>query len=279
MSSTDNNNNNNNSSTVEETQNQQNQQQTIDQGTGQAENTQPVVGQQQGQDKPTFEQFQQLQQQQQQPASQTVGVTYDQNGNAVFPQIDTIGNDNRSRGIIGTVPQGQGQNNQQQQQQPQATKYPGTSGASQWDKVNPPTVFPQGQQQPQVQKINPTSPEELNNLIKEQQDQTRLNQEASGERMKMYRMEMQGEYYTPPQHLENHPYLAGRLRKPAEIQAQNQTTQQKLDQGEAVISITDEQPTTGQQQQQQNQPIQPNQIKNGIENLIPQQQEQENNQQ
>jgi hypothetical protein len=222
----------------------------------------------QQQQKPDFTEFEKLQQQNTQPASLTQPVQYDQQGNAVFPQQDNLGNPNKSRGIIG------GGNQQQQSQVPESNY-----DRPKWDKVNPPTVFQADQQ---VQKIqNPTSPQELEQLIKQQQDQTSKNLEASQEREKALKLKIQGQLhsYVPPEHLKDHPYLAGFVNQtPAAQQGQPQTTQQKLDAGEEVISITD-QPQPTQQQQDQTQPIQPSQIKNGIENLVTEQQSQEEQQQ
>src|SRR6476661_1517909 len=59
----------------------------------------PQTGQQQPQ--PAYEEFQELQKQQAQPASKTQPTQYDENGNAIFPQTDNLGNPNKSRGVIG----------------------------------------------------------------------------------------------------------------------------------------------------------------------------------
>ena len=51
----------------------------------------------------SIEDFKEYQKQLAQPASQTQPTQYDQNGNAIFPETDVIGQPNKSRGIIGLV--------------------------------------------------------------------------------------------------------------------------------------------------------------------------------
>ncbi|MGN6346720.1 MAG: hypothetical protein ACTHME_03355 [Candidatus Nitrosocosmicus sp.] len=214
---------------------------------------------QQPQQKPDFTEFKEnIENKNRLNASRFQPEQRDAQGNLIFPEQDNMGNQNKSRGVIGVgAPQ-----QTQQQTTPQANS--SNYDRPKWDRINKPT----NQTQPQLTQIqNPTTPEELDQLIKTQQEDEALDNEARDARDVMWRLEQQNEYYYPPKHLENHRFLTGRKRPPQETM----TTEQKLQAGEEVISITDDEPTL---KVNTNQQIQPQQIKNGVDNLIPKEQEQ-----
>ena len=210
----------------------------------------------QQQEKPDFQQefLEKVEQKNQQPSQGQRGTDtngkpivltnyqYDAQGNRLPPQTDSLGNPNKSRGIIGQ-PTNQQQNNNNI---PQFSDF----DRPKWDKTNPPI----NQTQPVAQKFNPTTPEELQKILEEQKNSQSRNLEAAAEREKALKLQIQnqGHTYVAPDHLKDHPYLAPYINQTPVGQQQNQSTEQKLEQGEEVISIDDQQP------------IQSFQIRNGV---------------
>lgn len=227
----------------------------------------------------TFEEFQELQKQQARPASQLQQTQYDDKGNAIFPSQDTIGQPNKSRGVIG-VKQGNDAGVETNKQNKFYLGQP-TQGTVA-DRVNSPINYKH------IEYFNNTQ-EAMQRRIEAEKKAGTLPPEYQEQIEIKRRLEMQGARYTAPKQFEGLPGLEPTPEPKIDPALQDSNGDK--------ISITDEQPPgtniveqlqqleqgqgQGQQQQQvnpENVQVNPNQIKSGLDQMPQVQQQEDDNQ-